>query len=166
MPSMNLSKKEAERLLKKIQISAMSEEDKRLERKLRRHIRPIKTSSAKGKGRALQQWIAREIADLLGLEYNQQDDQCLIHSREMGQSGVDVILRGEAFQRFPFAIECKSGESFQLVKTVDQARNNQGEASSWLIVHRRKAWKEPIAILPWEGFKKLFKGDIIGVHRR
>ena len=53
----------------------------------------IKTSSAKAKGRSLQQWVCQKISDLLNIPWGKDE---LIASREMGQSGVDIRLIGEA----------------------------------------------------------------------
>lgn len=161
MPHLFLSKKEAEELISCMEFAGQYTEqniNKPLYNKLTRVLKPIKTSSAKGKGRALQQWVCKRISEITGIPYNQQEDQCPIHSREMGQSGTDIILRGEALERFPYAVECKSGETFQLVNTVEQAKNNIGEYEDWLIVHRRKAWRNPIVIMDWYGFEKLVDG--------
>ena len=53
--------------------------------------RRIKPSSAKAKGRSLQQWVCQKISDLLGIEWGKDE---LIASREMGQSGTDIRLLG------------------------------------------------------------------------
>lgn len=116
----------------------------------------ISVSSAKAKGRNLQHWVCERISKILGLPYVQSDDQCLIHSREIGQHGIDVVLRGEAFKAFPFSIECKSSEQLNLVDTVEQASDNCIKGTDWLIVHRRKAIPNPIVIMSWEAFEKVW----------
>jgi hypothetical protein len=121
-------------------------------KKLERALRPIKVRSAKGKGRELQKWICRKISELLGIPYDQSDDQCLIHSREMGQAGVDIVLRGEALQQFPFSIESKSTESFSLVDAIKQAQNNKVLGTDWLVIHKRKSFNEPVVIMAWSTF--------------
>lgn len=122
---------------------------------LKRFIRagkPIKVSSAKGKGRELQQRVCRTISEVLNIPYDQSSDQCEIHSREMGQAGTDVVLRGEALKRFPFSIECKNSESFNFLETIKQASQNIYPDTYWLIVHKRKSLKFPIAIIDWDVF--------------
>lgn len=120
--------------------------------KLKKSLKPIKISSRKGKGRNLQQQVCKDIARIFNVEYNQQDDNCLIHSREMGQQGKDIILRGIIQERLPISIECKSTEKLNLYKAIEQAKSNMSEDDkAWLVVHKKKNSK-PIAIMDWEYF--------------
>ena len=116
----------------------------------------MKPASCKAKGRSLQQWVCKQIANHFAIEYKQDDDQCLIHSREMGQSGVDVILRGEIYKNFLYDIECKNTEKLNLWATIKQARNNTKAGRHWLIV-AKKNHEKPIVILSWDAFIKLIK---------
>ena len=52
----------------------------------------------------------------------------------MGQSVVDITLRDEALQKFPFSIECKSTESINLRDFIQQAKSNQKEGTDWMVV--------------------------------
>jgi hypothetical protein len=115
--------------------------------------------SAKNKGARLQKWVCQKIADIFDIEFDNQDDQCLIHSREMGQSGTDIILRGDIYNKFPYAIECKNTEKLSLYPTIEQAKNNTQLGQDWLIVHKKNR-SEPIVIMDWEAFEKLFKRSI------
>lgn len=135
-------------------------QDSKLLKKLESSLKQIKHSSGKGKGRNLQMWVCENVSRLIGIPYDQQDDQCLIHSREMGLSGVDVILRGEAQRRFPYNIECKNTENIKLAETVLQARANTVEPYDWMIIHKRKVFLEPIVIITWSAFAKLFERGI------
>ena len=128
----------------------------KLRKKLQRALTPIKTSSAKAKGRNLQKWVCGKISEIIDIPYDQQDDQCLIHSREMGQAGVDIILRGNALIRFPFSIECKNTESFSIGPTITQIENNLILGTDWIIVHKKKMYKQPLVMMYWETFQKLF----------
>ncbi len=78
----------------------------------------------------------------------------------MGQSGVDIILRDEALQKFPFSIECKSTESLNLREFVQQAKNNQKDGTDWMVVVRTKSISDVVVIMSWGSFEKLYKGEI------
>lgn len=139
------------------ELLAIIPEEHLLYKKISKAQKTIKIQSAKGKGRNLQQWVCRWISELLRIPYDQSDDQCLIHSREMGQSGTDVVLRGDASNRFPFAIECKSTETLQLFTTIRQAKiNTIWPYKFWMIVHKSKRLRDPIAIMPIKGIEYLF----------
>jgi len=129
----------------------------RIIKKCKNQMKTIKVSSRKGKGRELQYFICREISELTGIPYIQSDDDCDIHSREMGQHGKDIILRGEALRKFPFSVEAKCSESFDMLGTYEQAITNTTKDTDWLIVHRRKSIPEVIVMLSWNTFKKILK---------
>ena len=133
---------------------------KALSKKLEDADKHITVQSAKGKGRELQKWVCRKISGLTDIPFDNQDDNCKIHSREMGQSGVDIILRGEALQKFPFSVECKSTESLNLREFVQQAKNNQKEDTNWMVVVRTKSISDVVVMMSWESFEKLYKGEI------
>lgn len=135
------TKKECERLIKKFQ---------RAEKK-------ISVSSAKAKGRGLQYWVCDRIAKIFGIEFVQSDDNCLVHSREMGQHGRDVIVRGELYNKFPFDIECKSCEMLSVPEWIKQAKDNNEEGRNWLVVFKKHTMgSEPFVIMGWNCFEKLF----------
>jgi len=90
----------------------------------------MKTSSCKAKGRKLQKEIAEFISSVTGIECGKD---CLIQSREMGQSGVDIKLIGEAVKLYPFSIECKNSETWALPAAIKQAKANVKEGTAWQI---------------------------------
>lgn len=132
-------------------------EKKRIINKFSKSQQTIKHQSAKGKGRDLQKWVCEKISALTKIPYNQQDDNCLIHSREMGQQGVDIILRGWVKEVFPFAIECKSTESMNMTAFIRQASANKTDKTDWLVVYRSRVIKNPVVIMAWETFEKLWR---------
>lgn len=133
-----------------------TKESKKIIGKLERAEKKIKTSSAKGKGRNLQYWVCERIAKMFGIEFVQSDDTCLVHSREMGQHGTDICLRGEFYKKFPFDIECKSCESLSIPEWVRQARTNKKENRDWLVVFKKQTiGHEPLVLMEWETFEKL-----------
>ena len=87
--------------------------------------KPISIASRKAKGRRLQQEIAEYISKLLNIPAQKDGD---IESRPMGQSGRDVILRGEAKNKFIFhGIECKARESLNIWQALAQAEEHGGK---------------------------------------
>ena len=81
----------------------------------------------KAKGRKLQQEIARRISEVTGIPVEKDGD---IESRPMGQSGPDVILRGKAAEKFPFVVEAKFQERWNIHKWIQQARQH---GKNWLL---------------------------------
>jgi len=128
-------------------------EAKRLCKKIHKELIPTKIASRKGKGRNLQKRVAEAISNHTGLAWGKDE---LIASREMGQSGTDVRLIGEAKRWFPFAIECKSGESWSLPATIRQAQANQDADTDWLVVLKRKEWNNPVVCLDFDLFMKIY----------
>jgi hypothetical protein len=120
----------------------------------------IKPSSAKAKGRSLQQWTCQKISDLTGLPWGKDE---LIASREMGQSGVDVRLIGEAKEKFPYSVECKYQESWALSAWIEQAKANQMDGTDWLLVLRKNRMK-PVVVMDAEAFFRLLQSQLHRWH--
>ena len=78
----------------------------------------MKTSSAKAKGRKLQQWFANLLVEKLSLD---EED---IESRPMGSSGEDVIMGVQTRELFPYSIECKNQEKVNVWSAYEQAESN------------------------------------------
>ncbi len=130
------SKRQGEQLLKYL-------EDK---------AKPIKPRSAKNKGKRLQNTVCEKLSERMGIPWDNSNDDSLIRSREMGLAGVDVVLSGEAHDRFPFSIECKAVEAFSIIQTIDQAKANTKDGDDWLIVLHNSKLASPVAILELDVF--------------
>ena len=140
-----------------IRNSKRKKECQRLIKKLSNAKKTIKVSSRKGKGRNLQYWICGRIAKLFNIEFVQGDDNCLVHSREMGQHGTDIVLRGKIYEKFPYDIECKNCESLSIPQWVRQARTNKKDGRDWLVVFKKQTLgSEPLVLMEWNAFEKLF----------
>lgn len=113
----------------------------------------MKVSSAKAKGRRLQQWAMRQISKLTGIPCGKDE---LIASREMGQSGTDVRLIGKAQQAFPYSVECKYQETWSIPAWIKQAKENQKEGTEWLLFIKKNHHEE-IVVLDAEVFFKLLQ---------
>jgi len=73
----------------------------------------ITIQSGKAKGRRLQQWFAKQIAELTGFEYGKD---CDIESRPMGQSGIDIRMSKQVLEIFPYSPECFVGSTLVLTE--------------------------------------------------
>jgi len=126
-------------------------------------------SSRKAIGRNLQQWICKKIAEFTGLSYGKDED---IVSREGGQTGCDVRLSPQARKLFPYSIECKSGQSWDIPGAIKQAKTNLYPDTNWLVCLDRPHAKpesrvEPIIVISGELFFKILHrcGEIIDLDK-
>ena len=113
----------------------------------------ISVAARKAKGRRLQQWTCQQISNLLGIPWGYEE---AIRPALMGESGVDVKLVGEAKKRFPFAVECKNCEQWGVAKFIEQAKENQGEDTDWLVVMKKNNHEE-VVVLDAKLFFKILK---------
>jgi hypothetical protein len=111
----------------------------------------ISVSSAKGKGRGLQQYVCQKIADLTGFEWGSAGSDKPIESRSMGASGCDVRMESHVRRVFPFSVECKRQENWSVPAWIEQAKQNQVAGTDWLLVCRR-SHSEPIIVMDAERF--------------
>ena len=80
----------------------------------------MKTSSAKAKGRRLQQKFMQLLIEKLDID---PED---IESRSMGAGGEDLIMSKAARTKFPFSVECKNQERMNIWSAWEQANGNRG----------------------------------------
>lgn len=95
----------------------------------------MKTSSAKGKGRRLQQLVAKAIQDHFNL------DELDVRSTTMGDSGEDIRLSSAALKKFPYAVECKNVEKINIwacwEQTCEHVRKMDRAGIQPLLVFKR-----------------------------
>lgn len=108
----------------------------------------MKTSSAKAKGRKLQNDIVAYILATY-LELTELD----VRSTSMGAGGEDVQMSSKAKQLFPYQVECKNQEKFKgIYDIMDQAKGHGNyEPVAFIKMNR----KEPLAIITAEHFFNL-----------
>lgn len=111
----------------------------------------MKPSSAKAKGRKLQQWVRDEI--LKRFTSLEPDD---VKSTAMGQNGEDVQLSPAARKLVPLSIECKSIAKFAGYKFLEQSDGNSGKNQPIAVVKANH--KKPIVLVDAEYFLDLLKG--------
>lgn len=108
----------------------------------------MKTSSAKNKGRRLQQWVVSKLVEILNLS---RFDTV---SRPMGSGGEDIIMprnRGG----FPYSVECKNQERINVWDAYGQAYKNSGPFEPIVVI--KKNHQKPLVLVDAEFFIHLNK---------
>jgi len=109
----------------------------------------VRPSSAKAKGRKLQQWFANKLVEILGLD---PED---LESRPMGSQGEDIIMGKQSRNIFPYSIECKNQEAVNVWKAYEQAESNCGKYEPLVVIKRNRS--KPLVLVEAEYFIKLHK---------
>jgi len=112
----------------------------------------MKPRSAKAKGRTLQNWVGKKVAEVTGRPFGKDQE---IEGREMGQAGNDLKLYGKALELFPFSVECQNAETWNVNAKIKQVKSNLKEGTDWLCFFKRNKEK-PIVILSAESFFSLY----------
>ena len=94
----------------------------------------MKTSSKKGKGRRLQNYVVEKL--LLLFPKLEQDD---IKGAVMGESGEDIKLSPAARKLIPYSFECKNQERLNLWSSLDQAESNCEDRQPVLVFKRNRS---------------------------
>ena len=113
----------------------------------------MKTSSAKAKGRNLQ----NHVRDLLRTRYISTDPVISpedIEGRGMGQQGTDIILTPVAKEYIPFDIECKAQENLNIWSALKQTETNTTPGRTPLLIFKRNR-TEVYCTLKFEDLLKL-----------
>ena len=109
----------------------------------------MKTSSAKAKGRKLQQWFASIMVKTLNLH---EED---LEARPMGSQGEDIIMGRESREKFPYSIECKNQEAVNVWKAYEQASTNCKGYEPLVVIKRNRS--KPLVLVDAEHFVALHK---------
>lgn len=117
----------------------------------------MKTSSAKAKGRRLQQMV-RDSLRAIGKKFNIVDGD--IESLGMGQNGVDLILSPAALKVFDLSIECKNVETLnvhgEFWKHYEKYKDNESQK---LLVHTKNRF-DPLVTMRLTDFIRLLEKSI------
>ncbi len=111
----------------------------------------MKTSSAKAKGRRLQQWFRDLLIEKLGVH---PED---IESRSMGAGGEDLIMARAARLNFPYSIECKNVEKLNIWSALEQSEKHKGPDGAYPIVGFKRNRSKLYVALELEHFLKLVR---------
>ena len=109
----------------------------------------MKTSSAKAKGRRLQQKFMQLLIEKLDID---PED---IESRSMGAGGEDLIMSKAARTKFPFSVECKNQERLNIWSAWEQANSNKGIYEPIVVI--KKNGTPALVVLDAENFLEYVK---------
>ena len=109
----------------------------------------MKTSSAKAKGRRLQQQFMQLLIEKLDIH---PED---IESRAMGSGGEDLIMARAARAKFPYSIECKNQEKLNIWAAWEQANGNKGLYEPLVVI--KKNGVRPLVVLDAENFLDMIR---------
>ena len=110
----------------------------------------MKTSSAKAKGRRLQQQFMHLLIEKLDID---PED---IESRSMGAGGEDLIMSKAARNKFPYSVECKNQERMNIWQAWEKANNNKGIYEPLVVI--KKNGVNPLIVVDAESFLDMIKG--------
>ena len=109
----------------------------------------MKTSSAKAKGRRLQQKFMQLLIEKLDID---PED---IESRSMGAGGEDLIMSKAARNKFPYSVECKNQERLNIWAAWEQANGNKGLYEPLVVI--KKNGVRPLVVLDAENFLDMIR---------
>ena len=109
----------------------------------------MRPSSAKAKGRRLQQKV---VADILETFADLTPDD--VRSVSMGASGEDVLLSPAAQRRVPLSIEAKNCERLNIWSALEQCRSNCPPQRDPCVIFSRNR-ESVYATVPWRSLLRL-----------
>ena len=109
----------------------------------------LKPSSAKAKGRVLQQAVRDLIIAKFGLE---PDD---VRSVSMGVSGEDLLLSPAARRKLPISVECKSRATISVYGHYQQAKDNCKGHEPVLVIKQNR--DKPLVVVDCDYFFDLLR---------
>lgn len=110
----------------------------------------MKTSSAKAKGRKLQQYVRDSFIELMKPWGCLPED---VKSTSMGAGGEDIQLSPFARDMMPVSVECKSHKEMAIYKLYGQAEENANGYEPLLVVKANH--KKPLAVIDFDYYLKL-----------
>lgn len=121
----------------------------------------MKTSSAKAKGRLLQQTVATTLTNALR-EFGLEDGD--IRSTSMGCPGVDLLLSPAAQNLVgPLCIECKNCESLAVTTVFWEHQAKYQDKPAILVSKRNKT--KPLVTMTFEMYMELLTNNVKHLSR-
>jgi len=113
----------------------------------------MKTKSRKNKGVRLQNYVAEQISKTLEL------DKADVKPAIMGESGVDIHLSSKAKKMFPFSIECKNQEKWNIHEFWKQTLSNLIPNTKPLLIIKRNR-EIPLVVMKFNDLLEIIKGNL------
>ena len=110
----------------------------------------MKTSSKKGKGRRLQNFVRDRL--LFSFPTLEPDD---VKAAIMGESGEDIKLSPAARKKIPYSFECKNQERLSIWESLKQAETNCNDRCPVLIFKRNHS--KTYAVIDIDKFMELIR---------
>ena len=112
----------------------------------------MKTSSAKAKGRNLQNLVRDKLRSIFVGKDLEEDD---IKSQTMGMGGEDIVLSPAAKREIPYSFECKNTERLNLWKALEQCESNCEDRNPVLVIKRNRS--DVYAVIKFDNFLNLIE---------
>lgn len=106
----------------------------------------MKTSSAKAKGRRLQNFISEQFNSWL-------NGMTGTRPAIMGESGMDVKVEGVFRPLIPWSVEAKNTEKINIWAALAQAEANAGDGIPIVVFKRNR--QDPQVAMSWATFEKI-----------
>ena len=103
----------------------------------------MKSRSRKNKGKKLENYVGKAIADAIGEKYGRYE---MVRPAFGGEPGRDVILIGIASEKYPFSVECKNQEKWNLPVYIEQAIKNCQPGTDYQVIISKNRF-EPHVIM-------------------
>ena len=94
----------------------------------------MKTSSKKGKGRRLQNFVRDSL--LTAFSSLEEDD---VKSAIMGESGEDIKLSPAAKKKIRYSFECKNVERLNIWQAIEQSETNCEDRTPVVVFKRNRS---------------------------
>ena len=113
----------------------------------------MKTRSAKNKGMRLQKLVGQMIADAIGEKFGYGET---VRSAFASEVGRDIVLTGSALEKYPFSVECKNQEKWNIGAYIAQAAKNRQMGTEYQVIISKNNF-DPHVIMRLDAFLEFWK---------
>ena len=106
----------------------------------------MKPRSAKAKGKRFEKKVGQLIAASINEKYGRYE---MVRPAFGGEPGRDIILVGAAAEKYPFSVECKCQERWDIPAYIEQAIKNCQPGNDYQVVIAKNR-TEPHVIMKFD----------------